>query len=145
MPILNQPVTSDEPNIIESMSTLQHQDSQVRDPIVSNLGPCKVDAAVQTLNKTKDATSQTEPTKPSKLSTTVNPIQSIPPRKVYHLALINVSKSLYQRHPSELTREEFKTFNQYLHDKRNNGEPVVLDPVYLPTSVRDCLHCGHPT
>ena len=145
-----QQATSDEPavQLIEPDCTPPQdiQVTQVRpDSVITTLGPFKVDAAVQTSTTSKDAASETKPAKPVILTTTVNPSHSISPRNIFHPAIINVSRSLYERHPSELSKEEFRTFNRYLHQKRNNGEPVELDPKYLPTSMRDCLHCGHPT
>ena len=123
------PITSEATNLqlTESNTTLPPQDIHVaqvqRDTAVSTADVshstnCKVDAAAQTFKTSIDAATETEPAKPVMLSTTVNPSQSIAPRQIYHPALINVSKSLYQRHPSELTKEEFKRFNQYLHNER---------------------------
>ena len=103
--------------------------------------PCHVDVAVQTHNSFKDTSCNTEPTKSVTLTTSVNPSISISPQNIYHPAIINACK----RHPRELTKEEFKAFNQYLHKMRANGQPVELDPVYLPTNMHDCLHCGHQT
>ena len=108
--------------------------------------PCQADASVQTTFNSEDISCQTEPPKPVKLTAVMNPTISVPPRTIYHPAVINASKSRYNKHPSELSKEEFKSFNQYLHKKRDvYGEPVEFDPIYLPTSMRNCLHCGHLT
>ena len=69
----------------------------------------------------------------------------IPPRRIYHPAIINASKAFYSKHPSELTHDEVQKFEFYLKWKCQNGEPVESDIVYLPSSMRNCLHCGHLT
>ena len=70
---------------------------------------------------------------------------SIPPKTIYHPAIINATKSFYGKHPSELSSEECEKFNWYLEHKRNSGEPVESDIIYLPSSMRNCLHCDLPT
>ena len=69
----------------------------------------------------------------------------IPPRRIYHPAIINASKAFYSKHPSELTHDEVQKFEFYLKWKCQNGEPVESDIVYLPSSMRNCLHCGQLT
>jgi len=113
----------------------------------SNLS--KVDSAVQALKVLVDVaceTAQSVPVLPKKILS-VEPVAQIdiPPRKIYHPSLINASKAFYDKHPSDLSREERDKFKFYLQHKRSCGEPVETDVVYLPTSMRNCLHCGHPT
>ena len=148
-PVLIQPATSDESqtNLFKPFPS-QPPDAQlvhVCDGAVMTSVPSQVDSAALPVKAFKDASCNTESIKPVTLTTSVNPSVSIPPQQIYHPAVINASKSLYKRHPRELTKEEFKAFNKHLHNLRNNGHPVELDPLYLPTATRDCLHCGHPT
>ena len=71
---------------------------------------------------------------------------SIPPRIIYHPAIINACYAITGKHlPSKLLPDEVKRFKKYLDQKREMGEPVETDLLYLPTSMRNCIHCGHPT
>ena len=70
---------------------------------------------------------------------------SIAPRPIYHPAIINASKAMHGKHPSELTPEEVHKFNFYLRWKKEQGEPVESDIVYLPSSMRNCLHFHQTT
>ena len=108
-----------------------------------------VDTAVQAVKVLVDVaceTTQPVPVPPRKILSVENVSQTdIPPRKIYHPSIINASKAFYDKHPSDLSREEREKFKFYLQHKRSCGEPVETDVVYLPTSMRSCLHCGHPT
>ena len=70
---------------------------------------------------------------------------SIPPREIYHPAVINACLAICDKHPSQVTNEEAKKFKFYLEQKRNMGQPVESDLIYLPISMRNCLHSGHLT
>ena len=104
-----------------------------------------INSAVQATPDSNDATTETLPLKKPNLTISTNASISIPPRPVYHPAIINASQSFYKKHPSELTEEEIANFNVYLKWKQDAGEPVETDVIYLPSSMRDCLHCGYPT
>ena len=70
---------------------------------------------------------------------------SIPPREIFHPAIINACMAICHKHPSKLTKEEAQKFKFYLARKNEMGQPVESDLVYLPSSIRNCLHCGHLT
>ena len=109
--------------------------------------PSLHDANIQTASTSIDADCQTNSivAKPKVLSVVKNASVSINPRRIYHPAIINASKAFFNKHPSELLDEEKEKFKFYLNHKRAGGEPVETDIIYLPSSMRDCLHCGHPT
>ena len=113
----------------------------------SSSRPSLLDANIQTVITSIDADCQTDSIelKPKVLSVVRNASVSINPRRIYHPAIINASKSFFNKHPSELLDEEKEKFKFYLNHKRASGEPVETDIIYLPSSMRDCLHCGHPT
>ena len=108
------------------------------------------ESAVQTIMDTVDAECQTvdnlQPSKqvPALLITKSLPI-SIPPQKIYHPAVINACKSVYNKKPCELTKEESSKMKHYLDRKRELGKPVEHDPTFLPISMRNCMHCGNLT
>ena len=105
-----------------------------------------VDTAIQAVHVSADAATETEPFPPPKMlsTTSLAPI-SIPPRAIYHPAIINATKSFYNKHPSDLSTEETREFKIYLEQKQARGDPVEQDLIYLPSSMRKCLHCGHLT
>ena len=71
---------------------------------------------------------------------------SIPPRPVYHPAIINACIKFFAKHPSELRRDEFQKFKQYRKDKAQIGEPHESENIYLPIGgLRTCLNCGELT
>ena len=71
---------------------------------------------------------------------------SIPPRPVYHPAIINASKAMFAKHPSQLTPEEVKKFKYYQDHKIRIGEPLETEVIYLPIGgIRTCLNCGEIT
>ena len=108
-----------------------------------------LDTAVQAVPEFIDVSCQSEPCKPQpkpqSLTFVKNEAISIPPRKIFHPTIINASKSRHGKHPSELSKEEIVQFNAYLKWKHDIGEPVQKDLIYLPSMMRDCLHCGNPT
>ena len=93
------------------------------------------------------AVCQTEPLPSRKPFLSIGKLTNvpIPPKTIYHPAIINATKSFYRKHPSELSSEECEKFNWYLEHERNCGEPVESDIIYLPSSMRNCLHCDLPT
>ena len=101
------------------------------------------DAMCQVVNEVADVMCQTDPLQSRKpiLSTRQLTNISIPPKTIYHPAIINATKSFYGKHPSELSPEECEKFNWYLEQQHNRGEPVESDIIYLPSSIRNCLHC----
>ena len=117
--------------------------------VESALMAVNVNAAVQAVPQFTDVSCQSDPNKPQfnprSLSIVRNKAVSIPPKKIFHPAIINASKSRYGKHPSELSQEEIVQFNTYLKWKHDIGEPVQDDLIYLPSMIRDCLHCGYPT
>ena len=118
-----------------------------RDDVEVQCGIEVTDAMCQVVNEVADATCQTEPLPPRKPILSIEKLSniSIPPKTIYHPAIINATKSFYGKHPSELSSEECEKFNWYLEHKRNSGEPVESDIIYLPSSMRNCLHCDLPS
>ena len=71
---------------------------------------------------------------------------SIPPKPVYHPAIIRACLSMFGKKPSELNNEEIGKFNEYRAWKKIKGEEIETDVLYNPASGNEpCLHCGHPT
>ena len=58
---------------------------------------------------------------------------SIPPRPVYHPVIISVCEAMFAKHPSKLTPEEINKFNMYKERKKQIGEPLESEIIYLPT------------
>ena len=86
------------------------------------------------------------PGKRPSLTIVSQPPTSIPPRKIYHPAVIKACYAITgKHHPSQLLPDETKRLKNYIDQKREMGEPVETDLLYLPTSMRNCVHCGHPT
>ena len=78
----------------------------------------------------------------------ISPVKSlsIPPKKIYHPAIINVCQSLFEKHPDHLQPEEILKFHQYKNWKLEKGEPIEEDLMYLPCGgMKRCLHCNHLT
>ena len=94
-----------------------------------------INSSVQATPDSNDATTETLPLKRPNLTISTNASISIPPRPVYHPAIINASQSFYMKHPSELTEEEIANFNVYLKWKQDAGEPVETDLIYLPSTA----------
>ena len=110
---------------------------------------CPVDTAVQAACTTVDAACEAMPLPPPKpkpiLSTVKNASISVLPRTIYHPAIHNVARTMFSKHPSELVKEEIVKPNSYCTWNGECGEPVETNVVHLPSTMRDCLHCGHPT
>ena len=71
---------------------------------------------------------------------------TIPPRPVYHPAIIRASLSMFGKKPYDLDPDEIAKFNQYRAWKCQNGEQIENDIIYNPGSGNQpCLHCGLPT
>jgi hypothetical protein len=71
---------------------------------------------------------------------------SIPPRPIYHPAIINASDAMFSKHPSQLVPEEVVKFNAYRSRKQQIGEPLETEIIYQPIGgIRTCLHCGEIT
>ena len=87
------------------------------------------------------------PTKKTpKLGTTKTGTTSIPPRPVYHPAIINASNAMFAKHPSQLTSEEQQKFKHYKEHKIRIGEPLEEEIIFLPSGgIRTCLNCGEIT
>ena len=133
--------------IRDSNSSEMLQSQDLKDSKPRPTKPRKVDIAIQVSIGHTDVACETEPPDVHKKTFTAEKVSTIdiPPRKIYNPAIINASKAFYQKHPSELTKEEKVKFKFYLQHKRSCGEPVETDIIYLPSSMRNCLHCGHPT
>ena len=145
-------------NVVVQLNTVTKDDNQPYEakPTESEL-PCSIlesievtrsDAAVQTFQVKLNAASQVSVDvlpKTHNLSFANTASISIPPRQIFHPAIIKASLSMHGKHPSELSQREIVKFNQYLRWKSDIGERVEEDIIYLPSSMRNCLHCGHPT
>ena len=84
--------------------------------------------------------------KTPKLSIRKNGTTSIPPRSVYHPAIINASNAMFQKHPSQLSPEELQKFKYYQEHKIRIGEPLETEIIFLPSGgIRTCLNCGEIT
>ena len=87
-----------------------------------------------------------EPGQQVKLSIDKAESTDIPPRRIYHPAVIRACLSMFRKKPGELNDEEIQKFNLYRAWKRENGEEIESDMVYNPASGNQpCLHCGHLT
>ena len=99
-----------------------------------------VDKSVQAVSLSADSACETEPFPvPRTLTTTKLAPLSIPPKVIYHPAIINATQSFYQKHPSELSKKEMKELKFYHDQKQARGQPVEEDLIYLPTFMRNCL------
>ena len=75
-----------------------------------------------------------------------NQSTSIPPRPIYHPAIINACYAFFSKHPSKLEPEERKKFDLYRSDKHQIGEPLEKEVIHQPIGgIRICLHCGEKT
>ena len=71
---------------------------------------------------------------------------SIPPRPVYHPAIINACTAMFAKHPSQLQQDEVEKFKRYRHHKTQIGEPLETEIIYLPSGgLRTCLNCRELT
>ena len=80
------------------------------------------------------------------LSVDLQPSLSIPPRPVYHPAIINACKEMFGKTPSQLNNEEISEFKYYQEFKLSNCDPIEEDAAYFPVGgLRNCLQCGQLT
>ena len=71
---------------------------------------------------------------------------SIPPKAIFHPAIIRASLSMFKKKPDSLTAEELNKFNLFIKWKLHNGEPIEEDILYNPAGGNmNCLHCDRPT
>ena len=68
---------------------------------------------------------------------------SIPPRSIYHPAIINTCIAIIGKHPSQLTTEEAN--NTYREYKIQQGDPIERSIIYMPSDMKNCLQCGELT
>ena len=85
------------------------------------------------------------PPKHQNLSFTDVKTVSVLPKPSYHPAIIKACISMFDKKPDKLEPEEVNKFNHYRNYKLQNGEPIEEDIIYLPSSMRNCLHCDQPT
>ena len=86
------------------------------------------------------------PLKKHNLTVSTATVTSIPPRPVYHPAIVKASMSLFSKHPRALSAVEIEKFNHYRNWKDINGEHIEDDIVYLPAGgMRSCVNCGELT
>ena len=84
--------------------------------------------------------------KMSKLNIVTIQSTSIPPRPVYHPAIINACTAMFAKHPSELRQDEVEKFKRYRNHKTQIGEPLETEIIYLPSGgLRTCLNCKELT
>ena len=75
-----------------------------------------------------------------------NQAVSIPPRPIYHPAIVNASEAIFGKHPDDLTHEEVNKFTVYRRQQRHIGEPLEEQTIYLPSGgMRSCVNCGELT
>ena len=71
---------------------------------------------------------------------------SIPPRPIYHPAVIGACNAMFAKHPSVLLLEEVDQFNFIRNHAKQVGKPLESEELYLPRGgVRTCLNCGQLT
>ena len=81
-----------------------------------------------------------------KLSIVSQPTLYIPPRIIYHPAVVNACFAILGKHPSTLTPAEVGQFEEYKQFKAFNNDPIEKNVVYQPIGgVRICMHCENPT
>ena len=69
---------------------------------------------------------------------------SIPPRPIYHPAIINACDAMFSKHPSKLVPEEVVKFDR--SRKQQIGEPLETEIIFQPIGgIRTCLQCGEIT
>ena len=104
-----------------------------------SIGPTKPSLSVST-----SPPISVSPKKPN-LSITIS-ISSIPPKPVYHPAIIRVCLSMFGKKPGDLDPDEILKFNRYKAWKLSIGEDIETDIMHNPSGGNQpCLHCGHPT
>ena len=87
-----------------------------------------------------------DPPQPPNLSIQIQPAVSIPPRTVFHPAIINACQEMFGKTPNQLNHEEISEFKYYQEFKLSNGDPIEEDVAYIPVGgLRNCLQCGNLT
>ena len=85
---------------------------------------------------------------PKQMKLSVMSIQStsIPPKPVYHPAIIRACLSMFDKKPDSLNTEETEKFLLYRNWKSQMGEPIEQEILYNPAGGnKNCLHCELPT
>ena len=71
---------------------------------------------------------------------------SIPPRTIYHPAIIIACHDMFAKHPSVLLPEEVDQFNCIRNHAQQAGKPFEAEERYLPSGgLRTCLNCRQLT
>jgi hypothetical protein len=71
---------------------------------------------------------------------------TVPPRHVYHPAIINAAEAFFGKHPGQLEPDEVTKFNLYRNRKLQIGEPLETEIIYQPIGgTRTCVNCGELT
>ena len=71
---------------------------------------------------------------------------SIPPKPMYHPAIIRACLSMFGKKPDALDPEETAKFVNYQTWKLQKGEPIEQEMLYNPAGGNQpCLHCNLPT
>jgi hypothetical protein len=86
--------------------------------------------------------------KPKNQNFSFSPINtiSIPPKKIYHPAIIKACHSMFEKHPDLLESDEIRKFNHYRNWKIPKREPIEEDIIYLPSGgMKKCLQCNQLT
>ena len=87
-----------------------------------------------------------EPPTSRELSIAKQPTVSIPPRSVYHPAVLNACNAMFGKHPSNLTPQEINKFKLYQRLKISIGDSIEEDIVNQTFGgVGTCVLCGHLT
>ena len=88
-----------------------------------------------------------EPPKNPSLSIQAQSSVSIPPRRIYHPAILKACENMHGKHPSQLTPDEVRKFKLYQEYKARNGEPPIEeDIIFQPCGgLRTCVQCGQLT
>ena len=106
----------------------------------SSVSPTKPNLSVSILPSTS-----LKPCNPKLSYSPINSI-SIPPKKIYHPAIIKACHAMFNKHPDQLIPDETVKFKQYRKWKIEKGEPIEEDIIYLPAGGgKPCLHCNLPT
>ena len=66
---------------------------------------------------------------------------SIPPRPVYHPAIVNACEAIFGRHPDDLTPEEYNRYNTFRRQQSQIGKPLEEQIINLPSGgMRSCVN-----
>ena len=111
---------------------------------INKLPPLNISPKMKVLSFSQSVNVDILP-KPQKLSFTEVKTVSVLPKPSYHPAIIKACLSIFKKKPDKLDPDEVQKFNRYRNHKIQNGEPIEEDIIYLPTSMKNCLHCDQPT